>query len=257
MPLPPPAFSQSENLRKFIQPLRRPGAAASRSPSPTRSTRGWWQPGVTHYTIDIGQFTDQLHPDLPNPTRLWGFGQGGNFRHLGGIIAAKRGPPVQITFRNNLPATPHPARRPLDHGHREPGQPGGRPPARRPRPLDERRRPVRLVGSERPQGPELPQQPGPAAGPERARQRGRVLLPEQPERPPGVVPRPRDRHHAAECLRRASPPPTSIYDDYELSLVAGSNLPGPLDPRTVYLVFQDKIFVSEDIDRPTRPGRCS
>ncbi len=65
----------------------------------------WWQPGVTHYTIDIGQFTDQLHPDLPNPTRLWGFGQNGNFRHLGGIIAAKRGSPVQVTFRNNLPPT--------------------------------------------------------------------------------------------------------------------------------------------------------
>ena len=65
----------------------------------------WWQPGVTHYTIDIGQFTDQLHPDLPNPTRLWGFGQNGNFRHLGGIIAAKRGEPVQVTFRNNLPRT--------------------------------------------------------------------------------------------------------------------------------------------------------
>ena len=33
----------------------------------------WWQPGVTHYTIDIGQFTDQLHPDLPNSTRPVGF----------------------------------------------------------------------------------------------------------------------------------------------------------------------------------------
>ena len=33
-----------------------------------------------------------------------------------------------------------------------------------------------------------------------------------------------------------------IFDDYELSLVANNNLPGPLDPRTHYLVFQDKIF---------------
>ncbi len=38
-----------------------------------------------------------------------------------------------------------------------------------------------------------------------------------------------------------------IYDDYELSLVANNNLPGPLDPRTIYLVFQDKIFVSSNI----------
>ena len=38
-----------------------------------------------------------------------------------------------------------------------------------------------------------------------------------------------------------------IYDDYELGLVAANNLPGPLDPRTVYLVFQDKVFVSQNI----------
>ena len=73
--------------------------------APDTVPQAWWQPGVTHYTIDIGQYTDQLHPSLPNPTRLWGYGQGGNFRHLGGIIAVKRGTPVQITFRNNLPAT--------------------------------------------------------------------------------------------------------------------------------------------------------
>src|SRR5215475_6773937 len=28
--------------------------------------------GVTHYTIDIGQFMDQLHPVL-GPTTLWGY----------------------------------------------------------------------------------------------------------------------------------------------------------------------------------------
>jgi spore coat protein A len=36
---------------------------------------------------------------------LWGYGQNDNFKHLGGIIAARRGEPVQITFRNNLPPT--------------------------------------------------------------------------------------------------------------------------------------------------------
>ncbi len=40
-----------------------------------------------------------------------------------------------------------------------------------------------------------------------------------------------------------------IYDDYETITLAGApyNLPGPLDPRTVYLAFQDKIFVSNNI----------
>ena len=47
-----------------------------------------------------------------------------------------------------------------------------------------------------------------------------------------------------------------IYDDYELGLVAANHLPGPLDPRTVYLVFQDKIFVSRaDREAATRRGR--
>ena len=61
-----------------------------------------------HYTIDINQFTDQLHPDLPCRTTLRGYHSvknlGGNpsQKHLGGIIVAQRGKPLQITFRNNL-----------------------------------------------------------------------------------------------------------------------------------------------------------
>ena len=94
------AFSQSANLRKFIEPMRRPGAGIPLAASD--GTRTWGSVTATHYTIDIADFTDQLHPNLPNPTRLRGFGQNGDFRHLGGIIAAKRDEPVQITFRNNL-----------------------------------------------------------------------------------------------------------------------------------------------------------
>ena len=101
------AFSQSDNLQKFIQPLRRPGAGIPLATPDMGPPQPWWQAGATHYTIDIGQFEDQLHPALPNPTRLWGFGQGAasSFRHLGGVIAAARGTAVQVTFRNNLPAT--------------------------------------------------------------------------------------------------------------------------------------------------------
>jgi len=103
------AFSQSANLQKFVQPLR--GVGATDIPVAQKDTvnPGWWQPGVDHYTIDIGQFEDQLHPNLPNPTRLWGYGQGFSSsdpiwtKNLGGIIVARRGTPVQITFRNNLP----------------------------------------------------------------------------------------------------------------------------------------------------------
>jgi spore coat protein A len=65
--------------------------------------------GTTHYTIDINQFTDKLHPLLP-PTTLWGYnpvnpGGAPTQKHLGGIIVATKGTPIQITFRNNLPPT--------------------------------------------------------------------------------------------------------------------------------------------------------
>ena len=55
------AFSQSDQLTKFSQKLRMIG---SDIPLATKDTAnpGWWQPGVDHYTIDIGQFTDKLHP---------------------------------------------------------------------------------------------------------------------------------------------------------------------------------------------------
>jgi len=96
----------SPALRKFMAPMRGVGGtgipvmAADAAPAPVT--------GALHYTINIRQFTDTLHPQLPGPTKLWGFGQGpvANFRHLGGIILAQKGTPVQITFRNNLPTSP-------------------------------------------------------------------------------------------------------------------------------------------------------
>lgn len=101
------AFYQSPGLRKFAQPLRGVGprgipvAAPDAFPAPAT--------GVTHYSLAIAQFTDQLHPTL-GPTTLWGYHPavplGGGVqsqRHLGGIIVAQRDRPVQITFTNILP----------------------------------------------------------------------------------------------------------------------------------------------------------
>jgi spore coat protein A len=69
--------------------------------------------GVTHYTMNLRQFTDTLHPNL-GPTTLWGFAPTSYLvagpptpRHLGGIVVAKKGVPLQFTFNNLLPAT-HP-----------------------------------------------------------------------------------------------------------------------------------------------------
>ena len=65
--------------------------------------------GATHYSLKVTEFTDQLHPSL-GPTRLWGYspsralGEGAYpTRHLGGIVVAQKGTPVQMTFTNTLP----------------------------------------------------------------------------------------------------------------------------------------------------------
>jgi FtsP/CotA-like multicopper oxidase with cupredoxin domain len=68
--------------------------------------------GVTHYTIGIDEFNDAGVCPALGPTMLRGFNParllaGQNNRHLGGIIVGQRGQPVQITFRNNLPAGMH------------------------------------------------------------------------------------------------------------------------------------------------------
>ena len=71
------AFSQSPQLRKFIQPLR--GVGGSGIPVAVSDGKRYWKGGVvkstpfanipnavaTHYSIDIGQFEDQLHPVSP------------------------------------------------------------------------------------------------------------------------------------------------------------------------------------------------
>src|SRR5215471_17509852 len=111
------AFYQSSGLglTLFAQPLRGSNstslateigiAAPDSTPAPVT--------GVTHFTLGIQQFTDTLHPAL-GPTTLWGFVPTNYFvagpaspRHLGGIVVAQKGTPLQFTFRNTLP-TIHP-----------------------------------------------------------------------------------------------------------------------------------------------------
>jgi spore coat protein A, manganese oxidase len=65
--------------------------------------------GAAHYSMNVGEFTDTLHPSF-GPTKLWGYspsvalGEGGYpKRHLGGIVVARKGTPIQLTFTNLLP----------------------------------------------------------------------------------------------------------------------------------------------------------
>jgi spore coat protein A len=104
------AFYQSPiNLKKFGQALRGVGPGGIPVAAPDAGIAP--VTGVTHYSLTIGQFTDQLHPSL-GPTTLWGYNPavalGGGTqpqRHLGGIIVAQRGTPIQLTFTNRLPST--------------------------------------------------------------------------------------------------------------------------------------------------------
>jgi spore coat protein A, manganese oxidase len=96
-----PGLEKWKTLLRGVGPGQIPVAAADPFKAPVT--------GVTHYRIDIKQFTDQLHPDL-GPTTLWGYNPvlplGGGVqsqKHLGGIVVVNRGTPLQFTFNNKLP----------------------------------------------------------------------------------------------------------------------------------------------------------
>lgn len=244
------AFSQTQCLTKFIQPLRGVGGTGIPVAKPDTVCQPWWQPGVTHYTIDISQFEDQLHPNLSNPTRMRGYGQGGpaQHKHLGGIIAVKRDTPVQITFRNQLSGSHVVAM--------DTTIPGAE--------LGPNRVSPHLHGGLVPWisdgGPESWWDPAGNVG-------NSFQGIKNPIRNPKAAPNEQEFYypnnqgarlvwyhdHAIGTTRVNAYAGLAsayvIYDDYETVLLGSApyNLPGPFDPRTTYLVFEDKIFVSPNI----------
>jgi spore coat protein A len=65
-------------------------------------------PGEDYYQIRLGEFTQMMHPDLPGPTKFWGYadvtnGQAPNHRYLGGAIVAQKNRPVRLKAINQLP----------------------------------------------------------------------------------------------------------------------------------------------------------
>jgi spore coat protein A len=97
------AYSQSPQLRKFVAPL--PGLGGNGIPvaNPTTSSA---YPGADVYNLAAQQFEQQMHPDLPNPTRLWGYVDltTNKQAYLGPVIVSQRGKPVVIRMQNKLPA---------------------------------------------------------------------------------------------------------------------------------------------------------
>ncbi|RPJ51439.1 MAG: hypothetical protein EHM21_02715, partial [Chloroflexi bacterium] len=69
-------------------------------------------PNCDYYEIELGEYTQQLHSDLP-PTKLRGYRQTNTsdatvsgFHYLGPLIVAKKNVPVRIKFTNQLPTGP-------------------------------------------------------------------------------------------------------------------------------------------------------
>jgi len=66
-------------------------------------------PGSDYYVIELGEYSEKLHPDLPE-TRLRGYRQTNTidpnvnkFHYLGPLIISQRDRPVRVKFVNNLP----------------------------------------------------------------------------------------------------------------------------------------------------------
>ena len=120
-----PFVQSPTNIRKFVVSLPGLGPTAANEigqyiPVATPDTKK--HPGNDFYSIVMGQYQEKMHPDLPAPTKFWGYADATNllkpkphlpdFKYLGGVIVAQRDRPVRIDFDNWLPPI-HPL--PVDH----------------------------------------------------------------------------------------------------------------------------------------------
>ncbi len=104
-----PNYANSPIIRKFVDTLPGLGAANANNlgnfiPIATPNTTAF--PGSDYYDIDLVDYTQQLHSDLP-PTKLRGYkdknaGADGQAHYLGPVIIAQRDRPVRVKFNNKL-----------------------------------------------------------------------------------------------------------------------------------------------------------
>jgi FtsP/CotA-like multicopper oxidase with cupredoxin domain len=104
--------SLTGGIRKFVDSLPGLNAAGTNNlgqyiPVAIPDTAAY--PGDDYYEIELGQYSERLHSDLP-PTLLRGYRQTntgdatvGQFHYLGPLIVAQRDRPVRIKFTNSLP----------------------------------------------------------------------------------------------------------------------------------------------------------
>ena len=109
-----PNFTNSPLLRKFVDGL--PGLTAANKnnlnqyiPVAIPDTASY--PGSDYYEIELGEYREQMHSDLPaTGTKLRGYRQTNTgdptvsaFHYLGPLIIAQRNRPVRVKFTNKLP----------------------------------------------------------------------------------------------------------------------------------------------------------
>jgi FtsP/CotA-like multicopper oxidase with cupredoxin domain len=95
----------SGGIRKFVDTLpglNAPNNLGQQIPVAVPDTTTY--PDSDYYIIELVEYTEQMHSDLP-PTTLRGYRQAGGQEHyLGPAIVAQKDRPVRILFRNLLPS---------------------------------------------------------------------------------------------------------------------------------------------------------
>ncbi|MGE5700466.1 MAG: multicopper oxidase domain-containing protein, partial [Deltaproteobacteria bacterium] len=107
-----PNWANSPPLRKFVDNVARLTAAGANNLGqyiPVAIADNTTYPGSDYYEIEVGQYTEQMHTDMP-PTTLRGYRQTNTadttvsqFHYLGPLISATKDRPVRIKFTNSLP----------------------------------------------------------------------------------------------------------------------------------------------------------
>ncbi len=99
-------------IRKFVNGLPGLGAASANDLGqfiPVAEADTTMYPGEDYYEIELGEYTEQMHSDLP-ATTLRGYRQTNatdpavnTFHYLGPTIVAQKDKPVRVKFTNSLP----------------------------------------------------------------------------------------------------------------------------------------------------------
>jgi spore coat protein A, manganese oxidase len=105
------AFVQSPtNIRKFITTLPGVGPAGANEigqylPLATKTSTVFAGLETDLYNLAVAGFAETMHPDLPGPTRFWGYYDQAtrDQKYLAGLIVAERGTPVLLYVSNQLP----------------------------------------------------------------------------------------------------------------------------------------------------------